>query len=50
MRLAAEVDMASRARFEALLMAIREDRRAQVVAALQQLVAALDSLPPARTE
>ena len=50
MRLAAEVDMASRARFEALLMAIREDRRAQVVAALQQLVAALDSLPPAPTE
>lgn len=49
-RLAAEVDTASRARFEALLMAIREDRRGQVVAALEELVAALDALPPAPTE
>lgn len=49
-RLAAEVDAASRARFDTLLTAIREDRRGQVVAALQELVAALDALPPAPTQ
>jgi DNA-binding MarR family transcriptional regulator len=49
-QLALEVDRASRARFDTLLTAIREDRRGKVVAALQELVAALDALPPVRNQ
>jgi DNA-binding MarR family transcriptional regulator len=44
-RLAQEVDTASRARFDALLGALPEARRADVILALQQLVDAL-SVPP----
>lgn len=49
-RLALEVDVTSRTRFETLLTAIPEERRGQVVAALQELVVALDALSPPRTQ
>ena len=44
-RLAREVDDASRARFGALLGGVAEARRADVIAALQHLVDALDAPP-----
>jgi DNA-binding MarR family transcriptional regulator len=44
-RLAREVDDASRARFGSLLTGLPEARRDHVIEALQQLVAALDSVP-----
>lgn len=45
-RLAHQVEAASRARFGALLQAVPESRRADVIEALQHLVDALDALPP----
>lgn len=44
-RLAREVEDASRARFGALLAGLPEARRGHVIEALQQLVAALDTVP-----
>jgi DNA-binding MarR family transcriptional regulator len=44
-RLAREVDDASRARFGSLLSGLPEARRDHVIEAMQQLVAALDSVP-----
>jgi DNA-binding MarR family transcriptional regulator len=44
-RLAQQVEAASSARFGALLGGVPELRRAEVIAALQHLVAALDALP-----
>ncbi len=48
-RLAREVNASSGARFGALLKALPPSSRDQVLEALQQLVAVLDSLPPATT-
>jgi DNA-binding MarR family transcriptional regulator len=49
-RLAREVDVASGARFGALLAAVPQAQRGQVVEALQLLVAALEELPIATTK
>jgi DNA-binding MarR family transcriptional regulator len=45
-RLAREVNDASRARFGALLSALPPPRRSHVLGALQELVAAIETLPP----
>jgi DNA-binding MarR family transcriptional regulator len=46
-RLAREVEVASHRRFEALLAALPSARRAPLIAALEQLVAAIEGLPEA---
>jgi DNA-binding MarR family transcriptional regulator len=48
-RLAAEVDQASRERFATLLTALEPEQRPRVLAALQQLLQAMDGLPQQAT-
>jgi DNA-binding MarR family transcriptional regulator len=49
-RLASEVEVASHRRFEALLAAVPAGRRAPLIAALEQLVSAIEGLPEAPVE